>query len=593
MRLNIGLRIGGAGYPMTTQTDTPPNPGADLRLAVRGGVDLIGRLLTRGEWLVVRQWLDLPIPAQALYARLFGRRDRMVPIVGLGDEYNEVPHPADALASLTRAGFVWTTPTDPLPAHWRLPLYDRTALARLCKRLGLDHRGKRNALEARILAVGPSALSHLNRPGVRLRHRGLFRRLCRAFLGRSGGDLRAMVLQRMGVIRFAEYTPTGGSGPFPDRRTMVALEEARRFALRALSTDALDPTDVDHALSLVRHAQSVPPVYRRHRAARFGALVAEAAAAGLERRGRTEQAIPIWAALAESPLLIATTAARRLAICHDRAGRPELGVRICAEARARGTAESRLANERTGRRLARKARLPWRPLPRLMEPSRRTLTLAQSGHDGARPQWSGDVVETATAEAVRVQGRGVVEGENLLWTTLFGLLLRDILFAPVPGMLPGRMQMAPLDLGLPDFASRRKDPLHHALEEIRADHGRGRLHDAFTNHHGTAIRGVSWSRWSQSELDTILMGLTGAVVAGVLERLAQGASRSGLPDLWILCGPPVRIDGLFPGRLRGGPMAVEVKGPGDSLRDNQRVWLHHLIQLGVTTEVWDIRPPTS
>jgi hypothetical protein len=36
-------------------------------------------------------------------------------------------------------------------------------------------------------------------------------------------------------------------------------------------------------------------------------------------------------------------------------------------------------------------------------------------------------------------------------------------------------------------------------------------------------------------------------------------------------------------------LLAEVKGPGDSLRDEQRVWMHRLLELGVPTEVWKVR----
>ena len=167
------------------------------------------------------------------------------------------------------------------------------------------------------------------------------------------------------------------------------------------------------------------------------------------------------------------------------------------------------------------------------------------------------------------------------------------MFAPVPGMLPGALQVAPLDLGLPAFASRRSHLLRPALAEIRSDHGLARLARAFDDHEGEAVRGVSWEHWDRTELERILSGLGGPLIASVLDALAHGAARTGLPDLVVLAGPSLRIPGLFPGAVPATPMFIEVKGPGDTLRDAQRVWLHRLNAGKVHAEVWDIRSAPS
>ena len=159
-------------------------------------------------------------------------------------------------------------------------------------------------------------------------------------------------------------------------------------------------------------------------------------------------------------------------------------------------------------------------------------------------------------------------------------------------MLPGALQVAPLDYGLPGFATRRAHLLRTALTEIRADDGLARLANTFQDHCGEAIRGVAWDRWSPDTLQDILRGLGGELVASILSAFASGASRSGLPDLVVLRGPPTRVPGLFPGRLPSGPLFIEVKGPGDTLRDGQRVWLDRLRASGVEAEVWDIRSRT-
>jgi hypothetical protein len=574
---------------MQSTGDTAPSPGADLECAVDGGLALIGRLLTRGEAQVLADWRALPSDARSLYGRLFVRRDRLLPRAGLCDNYAEVADPEAAVRALSEAGFLWRNPEHPLPVSWRVALYDRTELSMLCKRLKLPRSGRRTDLEERLILAGSHAAFLMDRPGIRLRHRRLFQRLCRVYLGRSDADLSALVLHRMGTVRFAEYEPTGGTGPFPDRRTLVQFETTRRWAHRVLGADAISAADGQLALKLVRDAPSAPREYRRFRSKRYAIRVLSAMAEGLERSGDTTAATDAWEVLAHADHPDRAHALRRYALCSEKSGDTRNALTALEDARDGLPSADRLALERTGRRLARRAGRPWRPSPPLEKPRHRTLDLPIQPTRDTRPLWSGDVVEEAVAKVVREGGRTVVHSENLLWTTLFGVLLRDVLFAPVPEMLPGALQMAPLDLGLPEFAARRAPQLTAALAELRAEGGLARLTHTWTHHYGEAIRGVAWDRWSFERLAEILAGLGGTHVADILSAMAHGASRSGLPDLLILAGPSIRIAGLFPGRLPPHAVFAEVKGPGDTLRDGQRVWLDRLVRMEATAEVWEVR----
>jgi len=559
-------------------------PLADLERAVEGGLAVVGHLLTRGEWVVVDRWRSLPVDARSLYARLFSRKDRMLSVSGLHGTYDEVPDVSLAVDALAEAGFAWTT-RRLLPLAWLFPLYDRGELSSACRALGLRRSGSRSALEARLLGEGAPARSILDKSGLRLRHRGLLRRLCRAFLGRHDGDLRALVLHRMGVMRVAEYTPAAGPGPYPDRRTLVAHESARRWAHALERAGQIGEDDLARAILMVESAPDTPPALQRFRARRYGIRVVSKAAESLERAKQPEAAVPLWQTLHDAG---APDVARRLALCLERSGAPARGVAVCVDALTKADPVESLALARTGRRLARKAKRGWRPSPPLRRADRRRLKLASTGTESGRPTWQGLHVEAAVTGCLEAGGRRAVRSENLLWTTLFGMLLRDVVFAPVPGMLPGAMQAGPLDLGRRGFARRRERWLGPALEAVRGDAGVDRLSCAFQDHLGEAIWGVSWTRWTEPELRRICEGLGGPLLARVLEALAHGASRNGLPDLLVLPGERVRLDHLFPGRLPAGPLFVEVKGPGDQLRDGQLVWLHRLLGWGAHAEVWDV-----
>jgi len=559
-------------------------PLADLERALEGGKAVIGHLLTRGEWVVLSQWTELPTQARALYARLFARKDRLVALDSLVDSYAEVPDVGCAVAALAERGFAWTT-SELLPVAWHFTLYDRAGLSEICRSIGLRRSGARATLKARILGEEAAARTFLSKEGVRLRHRGLLRRLCRVYLGRSDGDLRALVLHRMGVARFAEYTPSTGAGPYPDRRTLVRHESARRW-VRAVERQGEIGQDVlARAISMVTDGPPSPPALRRFRARRYGVRVVCLAAEALEKRRQPVDAAVLWRTLHSAGV---PEVARRLALCLERAGASAEGVKVCAEALVHADEAHALALARTGRRLARKARVGWRPSPPLRQPDRRRLKLPATGVVQGRPTWAGHAVEEAVASLLESAGRVVIRSENLLWTTLFGMLLRDVVFAPVPGMLPGALQAGPLDLGRPGFASRRDRWLTPALAEIHLDAGRERLQRAFNDHFGEAIWGVAWSHWSLEELEEVCAGLGGPLLVCLLRALAEGAARKGLPDLLVLPGARVRLDDLFPGRLPADVILIEVKSPNDQLRDDQMVWLDRLLRGGAKAEVWDV-----
>ena len=540
---------------------------------------------------MVHQWTGLPDDARALYARLFSRKDRLISVDGIRGSYPELPEAAGAVAALDGAGFAWTT-SQWLPLSWHLSLYDRSELSAACRRLGLRRSGTRAVLESRLLGEQLRARALLNKAGVRLRHRGLMRRLCRAFLGRSDGDLRSLVMHRVGVVRFADYTPATGAGPYPDRRSMVAYERAREWAQALRQAGEIGPDDLARAIAMVADAPAAPPAFRRFRARRYGVLVLTQAAEAHERARRWTQAAALWRILVEAD---APHVARRLALCLERSGAAPDAVRVCVAAMPSAGVLESIALARTGRRLARRAGIGWRPSPPLRSPPRRRLRLTSTGPSNGRPTWSGLSVERAVAAHIQAAGRVVIRGENLLWTTLFGTLLRDVVFAPVAGMLSGALQAGPLDLGQADFGERRSHWLEPALAEVEQDAGAARLHHAFEAHLGEVIWGVTWTRWSQDQLQAVCAGLGGRLLSKILGALAHGAARSGLPDLLVLPGDRLRLEHLFPGRIPSGACFVEVKGPGDQLRDGQLVWLDRLLGWGAPAEVWDVeaRPPSS
>lgn len=172
--------------------------------------------------------------------------------------------------------------------------------------------------------------------------------------------------------------------------------------------------------------------------------------------------------------------------------------------------------------------------------------------------------------------------EGRIVSTLFGLLFWDIIFAPIPGVFETPYQSAPLDI-LDTFYHARKDLIDRRLNELENDHGPRIVLDRDEQHREpkTMCIGVHWDLLPQSSLvdianvsETTLLRLLswltvhfcqcmGGPTLAVLSRLFcedYGGRRSGLPDL--LVWNAAKREYKF----------VEVKGPGDRLQENQKVY---------------------
>lgn len=526
---------------MAPSVPRSPHPGADLRGVVEVALEREGHLLTAGERRVVDQLLALGEEALELYARLSTRAGTVFRVRSLAYEL-DLPR---AVAELAGAGMAHTAVPDDLC----LPAFDAAALRAACRRLGLPVGGGRAGLEERL-----RGRPWVDEPVILLGHRGLLERLELFYFQRAGLDRGHLVAERLGALRWAEYAPTGGAGLFPDRRALLRWERARAGAW----TDPEEPLRLACAgrapwgLSPWRRAVDAvlagnPDADTLGRLVAAGAELRHPHALALEREGRVAEA---------------------LAACRVPDGDPE-----------------RLALERTGARLARRRGVGWAPGLGLRSPATRRLRL-EPGARGVRPTWRVDgeehPVEAALCARLRALGREAVHAENWLWTSLFALVFRDLYFLPVPGMLPTPRRAGPLDLGTPWFYQHRQAAVDTRLEAIGAE-GPGPWVTGWTGERLDGLHAAEATlRWAAR-----VPGTTARVILGRMAREGWAVAR-GLPDLYVAAGPEVRLDGAIPARVGSEALLAEVKGPGDSLRDEQRRWLDHLLEKGIHVESWEV-----
>lgn len=171
--------------------------------------------------------------------------------------------------------------------------------------------------------------------------------------------------------------------------------------------------------------------------------------------------------------------------------------------------------------------------------------------------------------------------ESSILTTLFTLLIWPVLFHPLPGAFETSYQTAPLDLGEDTFAPSRRTLLEDRLAEISKTKRALELLREVDNRErpkGTWAVGVDWG-YEKEDLEEILECLSGKALSGVCRMLAEEYRHraSGVPDL-IVWNPQTK-DARF----------VEVKGPGDSLSETQKIWIDVLLSSGIQVEVCRVK----
>ncbi|MBT8437919.1 MAG: VRR-NUC domain-containing protein [Gammaproteobacteria bacterium] len=196
-----------------------------------------------------------------------------------------------------------------------------------------------------------------------------------------------------------------------------------------------------------------------------------------------------------------------------------------------------------------------------------------------------DSVEIAVAEYYDLQedADSCYYVENSLFNGVLGLLIWEVMFAPLPGAFYNPFQYRPADFYEHDFCARRSDLLRQTWQSINSNEDIWRVvSDRWQQKQGLMNPLVNWQHL---ELDLIELALERidydhwrAVFNRILSDL--GNNRSGFPDLVHF--PP-----------GGGYRLIEVKGPGDSLQKNQQRWMQyfdeHAIPHCVARVTWQTR----
>ncbi|XP_030621183.1 fanconi-associated nuclease 1 [Chanos chanos] len=173
-----------------------------------------------------------------------------------------------------------------------------------------------------------------------------------------------------------------------------------------------------------------------------------------------------------------------------------------------------------------------------------------------------------------------IHGEGSTFSTLFGLLMWDIIFMDgVPDVFRNLYQTCPLDFHTDCFYENRREAIEARVEMLReasTETLQDLVAEVWKTHEGRVCALVSWERFNSLEqAQSLLSCLSGPFLSGVVLRMAKDYRhcRGGLPDLvvWNSSNNTYKL--------------VEVKGPNDRLSQKQQIWLDELRKMGADVEV--------
>ena len=203
----------------------------------------------------------------------------------------------------------------------------------------------------------------------------------------------------------------------------------------------------------------------------------------------------------------------------------------------------------------------------------------------------GDTADLAVLSLLKKGGARTFKSENGMWTVFWTYLFWDVIFKRLPEVydkrlgpdFPSEMQDVPYDLFLMSgFYERRKELFKKRREELTSLGLKKPLEEQVIRSIGKRTRLLeAFHSFDPKDLDFALTVLPTEASLRIFDRLSEdySANRSGLPDLFV------HTDRV---------MLVEVKGPSDSMRQNQIDWLRYLggrcgFEVSVLTVGWSDR----
>ena len=211
--------------------------------------------------------------------------------------------------------------------------------------------------------------------------------------------------------------------------------------------------------------------------------------------------------------------------------------------------------------------------PKLLAPTQQRLTLSKQ---------EGISVERQVAEHISDQETASYYVENNLINGLFGLLFWEVIYAPIPGAFFNPFQSRPADLYRRNFKEKRQDLIKQTFVQFDSGEYQQTIRTRYNSKRGITNTFMNWSVLTEELIEQALASIPADHLKLIFERLFGDirTHRSGFPDL-------VRFN-----TESNTYELIEVKGPGDRLQDNQKLWLDFFVRNHIPCSVlwidWDV-----
>lgn len=522
----------------------------NLRLLLTTVAERYGDLLDPEDLAFIQVFEQLPAAARNLYTRLVCRQAPCFRASQL--RYEDIVDLATALSALLEAEFILLQSVSPADA------FHITPKGELLQWFNAPRKLKKPELIAHLHASHPEPeLSHIlfaQDRWISVQHSPRVAKFELCFFGNRHQKLNEFVITELGHVTYEIYDLSENTRYFNSRNLL-----AHTFALSQLQHQldtALRGADIE---TLADFARQLPPPLEDARYTRRRARVLHELGREAERR----LAWPLAESLYQQSGL--DSSLERLA---RHALKQQSEEKPSSHEQARHYLKTILSRTHDPEHYAN----AWQLLRRLspdeyaprFEPASQTIALPLTD----------DAIELQAAAYFERQGHWCIYVENLLFNGLLGLLFWDIIFQPVPGAFANRFQRAPLDLYEPEFQTRRQADITARLRELEAGQAASRIAATLQDKLGIANTLIHWEFFESLDWQRVLTALPPRHLSLILQRMLQdlGQHRAGFPDLFC-------VDN------NGNYQLLEVKGPNDKLRENQRAWLeffaHHDIPAAV------------
>jgi hypothetical protein len=530
-----------------------------------------------------------------MVARLFTRRPGWHRLSSLS--YQEIPDTGQVCRHLSDMNLLATYDGAPDLRPEITPCLRAEECRALLREAGIHPQGRVADLQTTVASSIPgSRLTDLD-TFVRLTDRDLYRRIMLLFFANRRQDLSDFVIRDIGNLRYQ-----------PVELSTLRLFNHREDALRCLTwadwrDTVLMTRDAGDTTTLTPAAQQALDLLESNPGAECSeqgrdllvrplATLAREAATLAERERRHPDAITIYHRMlaCHLPADYRHHAVHRLVIDLEKTGDTTQALSVTRQALETVTNPA-LRHDLLRRRIRLEKRLARQTdttdIPRLLKPREVRFEASRiTTPIGARNRFAINDEHIAFVEMTALQcyhdtfGYDGAHVENALPAALMAMLFWDIIFMPLPGAFLHEFQTGPLDWGGGTFYQRRETAIRSRLETIRNNRHLELALQNLEEKQGIANPLFSWNMISAETIRRTLFAWPGRALAPCLEALTRDTTGwgRGFPDL-------VLFD-------TGGSMRLsEVKGPGDSVSDAQRLWFDLLLRHHVPVDLCHIATP--